>query len=388
MQPLATSQLDYVLPPERVATTPVEPRDAAKMLVVSRGAEGPAAHHIVSELPDFLRSGDVLVFNTTRVVAARLEGARADTGGRVDGLYLRPGSAANQWIVLLRGKRMKPGVAVALNSPGGQTVPPIGLRLMNAVPAEPGAWEVRIEQNGIPVDQAGLDELAGIGHVPLPPYILKARRDRQVSVDEACDLARYQTVYAHAPGGLLNDASVAAPTAGLHFTPELLARLEAMGVERVDVTLEVGPGTFKPVDAATVQEHPMHSERCWMSTAAVQRILAAKQMGRRVIAVGTTTCRTLEAYAIEYERTGVVPPSLKTSILIAPGHRWSWVDGMLTNFHLPRSTLMALVGACLDEQRGVSRLVSLYEEAARRAYRFYSYGDAMLILPGAHHQSM
>lgn len=381
MQPLATSTLDYTLPSERIAITPAEPRDAARMMVVSRGPTGAAVHRAVRDLPEFLQSGNVLVFNTTRVVAARLEGVRADTGGRVEGLYLRPGSAANEWIVMLRGKRMKPDVVVALNSAEVDAAPAFGLRLLRQVTAEPGAWEVRVEHKGEPVVHAGLEELASVGHVPLPPYILKARRDRHIDVDEASDISRYQTVYAHAPGGGTSDASVAAPTAGLHFTPDLLARLEALGVERVDVTLEVGPGTFKPVDTQTVQEHPMHSERCWMNEAAVARILAAKRDGRRVIAVGTTTCRTLEAYAIEHERTGSVPPSLETNILIAPGHRWKWVDGMLTNFHLPRSTLMALVGACLDDQSGVARLVSLYEEAVRREYRFYSYGDAMLILP-------
>ncbi len=381
MQPLATSQLDYTLPADRIAVTPAEPRDAARMLVVSRGPAGEAAHRTVRDLPEFLHAGDVIVFNTTRVVAARLEGVRADTGGRVEGLYLRPGATANQWVVMLRGKRMKPGVVVALNSAQAEAAPAFGLRLLQQVDAEPGAWEVGVEHDGKSVAHAGLEELARVGHVPLPPYILKARRDRQVDVDEASDFDRYQTVYAHAAGAGVNDASVAAPTAGLHFTPELLTRLSAMGVERVDVTLEVGPGTFKPVDTETVQEHPMHSERCWMSDAAVARILAARREGRRVIAVGTTTCRTLEAYAIEHERTGVAPPSLVTNILIAPGHRWKWVDGMLTNFHLPRSTLMALVGACLDDQSGVARLVSLYEEAVRQEYRFYSYGDAMLILP-------
>jgi len=381
LQPLATSQLDYVLPAERIAVTPADPRDSARMMVVSRGPSGTAAHHHVRDLPGFLRPGDMLVFNTTRVVAARLEGVRADTGGRVDGLYLRPGATSNEWVVMLRGKRMKPGVIVALHPPQAGSERSLELHLLAQVATEPGAWQVRVQRAGEPLTHAGLAELSSVGHVPLPPYILKARRDRGVEIDEASDTARYQTIYAHQIGVATDDASVAAPTAGLHFTPQLLEALKAMGVERVDVTLEVGPGTFKPVDTQTVQEHPMHSERCWVSRPAAERVLAARRDGRRVLAVGTTTCRTLEAYAIEYERTGAIPASLVTDILIAPGHRWRWVDGMLTNFHLPRSTLMALVGACLDDQSGVARLVTLYEEAVQREYRFYSYGDAMLILP-------
>lgn len=391
MGELRTADLDYVLPPERIAVTPAEPRDAARLLFTRRGRDGSVAdaqHHIVRDLPTLLNPGDVLVFNTTRVVEARLEGARADTGGRVEGLYLRPGSNPSRWIVMLRGKRMKDGVRVALNASPSAHAPQgapldashatgVALRLIHAIENEPGAWEVEVEERGTVLPHAGLDVLSRVGHVPLPPYILKARRDRDMHVDESRDRERYQTVYAHAPASGTDDASVAAPTAGLHFTPDLLAALAARGIERVDVTLEVGPGTFKPVETDTIQQHPMHRERCWMSAQAIERVLRARREGRRVIAVGTTSCRTLEACA----REATPPASLETDILIAPGHTWRWVDGLLTNFHLPRSTLMALVGALLDDQRGVARLIELYEEAVRREYRFYSYGDAMLILP-------
>jgi len=390
---LRTSDLDYTLPSDRIAVTPADPRDAARLLVARRGPKfdvAAAAHRIVRDLPALLIPGDVLVFNTTRVVNARLEGARADTGGHVEGLYLRPGSSPSTWIVMLRGKRMKPGAIVALNATCDATRPEgspiehqgVSLRLLHTIDAEPGAWEVQVEEGASPLASAGLDVLSRVGHVPLPPYILKARRDRHVEVDESSDRERYQTVFAHADTASTNDASIAAPTAGLHFTPTLLDALAARGIERVDVTLEVGPGTFKPVETETVQQHPMHSERCWMTTGAIEHIQRARREGRRIVAVGTTSCRTLEAYALACVR-GPAPASLETNILIAPGHAWRWVDALLTNFHLPRSTLMALVGALLDPDGGVARLVALYEDAIRREYRFYSYGDAMLILPDA-----
>ena len=359
---LRTDELDYELPESAIATVPADPRDGAKLLVTGRAGSA-ISHRGVRELPEILRAGDLLVFNTTRVLHARFEGVRADTGGRVEGLYLSDGSRAGTWRVLLRGKRMKPGIDVAL--PHGVT-----LRLLEADGAEMGAWIVEpsdVRPAAVVLEEAGL--------TPLPPYILKARRHAGVEVDDRVDERRYQTVYAREDQA----GSVAAPTAGLHFTPELLARLAEKGIERADVTLHVGTGTFRPVEADVVEQHPMHVERCSMSHEAIDAVRRARADGRRVIAVGTTTARTLESYAMAMESGGEMPASLDTRILITPGYAWRWVDGLFTNFHLPRSTLMAMVASLLDA--GVPRLRGIYAEALAHGYRFYSYGDAMIVLP-------
>jgi S-adenosylmethionine:tRNA ribosyltransferase-isomerase len=219
--------------------------------------------------------------------------------------------------------------------------------------------------------------LGRAGLTPIPPYIRAARKAAGVEVGEETDRERYQTVYAASE--LSKAASVAAPTAGLHFAEGLLARLAAAGVGRADVTLHVGTGTFKPVEAEQVEDHPMHAESCSMGAGAVAAVRDARESGGRVVAVGTTSARTLETYAGAVAGGGEVPPAMTTRLLVTPGYEWKWVDGMLTNFHLPRSTLMAMVAALLPG--GVARLKEVYGAAVKEGYRFYSYGDAMLVLP-------
>lgn len=378
---LQTSELNYELPEERIAIEPASPRDSARLMVVDRVRGRLAEHATVRDLPRLLRAGDTMVFNTTRVLPARLLGKREDTGGAVEGLFLSRagGGGIERWTVLLRAKKVRSGMRFALEDQSGSFCG-VTITALERVEDEAGAWLVAVQNS------SGDDALQRAGHTPLPPYIIKAREHMHRSAEEAGDVNRYQTVYADEPG------SVAAPTAGLHFTPQLLAELERIGVERADVTLHVGTGTFRPIEAPIVEQHPMHSERCFISKDAVRRILRAKRENRRVIAVGTTSARTLESFAAIYEARAAgcagedeaiqgLPDHLDTSLLITPGYRWKWVSGLMTNFHLPRSTLLAMVGACLTETDDPLRsLRGLYGEAIRGNYRFYSYGDAMLLL--------
>lgn len=371
---LPTSALEYELPEDLIATRAAEPRDAARLMVVSRRGEREPAHARVADLPDYLRAGDLLVFNTTRVIPARLVGQRRDTSGRIEGLFLSEDAAhPGRWILLVRAKRAKPGVVLDLFEPNESVG--ASIRLIEPAGDEPGAWAAELVDSVAPT----LEVLARVGRTPLPPYILKARRAAGIDVGDALDRERYQTVYAGRSTG-----SVAAPTAGLHFTPTLLERVAALGVERADVVLHVGPGTFRPVETEYLEQHHMHAEHCEVSPETWARIVAARREGRRVIAVGTTTARTLESYALHMEGLNPSPPtahpaSVNTALLIAPGYRWRVVDGLLTNFHLPRSTLLAMVGALFEA--GLPRLIALYRSAVEGAYRFYSYGDAMLVLP-------
>lgn len=371
---LPTSALEYELPETLIATRAAEPRDSAHLMVVSRRGEGEPTHARVADLPGFLRAGDLLVFNTTRVVPARLVGQRRDTNGRIEGLFLSEDAThPGRWTLLVRAKRAKPGAILDLSTPD-ETIG-ASIRLIEPAGDEPGAWAAELVDPVAPT----LDVLARVGRTPLPPYILKARRAAGIDVGDAQDRERYQTVYAGRSTG-----SVAAPTAGLHFTPMLLERVAALGVERADVVLHVGPGTFRPVETEYLEQHHMHAEHCEISPEAWTRITEARRQRRRVIAVGTTTARTLESYALHLEanpcpQEGPHPATINTSLLIAPGYRWRVVDGLLTNFHLPRSTLLAMVGALFDA--GLPRLTALYRSAVERAYRFYSYGDAMLVVP-------
>lgn len=435
---LRTSDLDYELPEGRIATAPAEPRDSARLMVVRRDQRGASAVHAeVRDLPRFLRRGDLLVVNTSRVIPARVVGERADTGGRVEGLYLgpagvglvaeghggEPGASRGEtsttvappaWRMLLRGRRLRPGVSVTLRTPDGLTSGVV-LRLVRKVEAREGvpenahhgqspadfhgdvAWIAEaVDGAGKPLTEPAVTLLERCGLPPLPPYIRAARKRRHEAETVPADSGSYQTVYAAAHQGArglargevgvgIPDGSVAAPTAGLHFTPELLARLDEAGVERAEVVLHVGAGTFKPVEAEFVERHPIHAEWCEVPAATATRLAAARREGRRVIAVGTTSTRTLESFTPEDLRG--VGAARWTRLLITPGHRWQWVDGLMTNFHLPRSSLMALVASHLQvegaaEGDGVSRLLALYAEAVREGYRFYSYGDAMLVLPG------
>jgi len=364
---LRTDELDYDLPKELIATAPADRRDEARLLVISRSDPGRLEHRRAGELAGLLAPGDLLVFNRSRVTPARLVGRREDTGGRVQGLYLGPGARTGTWRALIKARRFRAGAAIRVHDREGEPSDVV-LRLVERDPVEAGAWIVEVESGGGEGDEA---ILARVGRAPLPPYILAARRAAGETTDRPEDLDRYQTVYAAEPG------SVAAPTAGLHFTPELLARLDAAGIARTDVTLHVGTGTFKPVETETVEGHEMHAEWCSMSPEAIEAVMRARDAGRRVIPVGTTAARTLESYAAL--PPGERPDSMWTDLLITPGYGWRWCDGLLTNFHLPRSTLLAMVASLLPE--GPSRLLGVYAEGIRERYRFYSYGDAMLILP-------
>ncbi len=337
---MRTSDFDYELPRDLIAQQPVEPRDAARLLVLNRGA-GDLAHHHVRDLPSLLRPGDLLVLNDTRVMAARLLGVRGDTGGRVELLLLRE-HEDGAWTALVRPAR------AAL--PGRQFLLDAGDGLLTATvrDREQDTTTVTFDR---PIDPAS------IGAVPLPPYIH----------DYDGDPERYQTVYAR------DARSAAAPTAGLHFTPALFERLEAAGIECAFLTLEVGAGTFRPVRTEDPAAHVLPPERFRLPPATADAVARARAGGRRVVATGTTVVRTLEhAFAGD----GAVPDG-ETDLFIRPGYTFRVVDALLTNFHLPRSTLLMLVSALA----GHDLIREAYAEAVRRRYRFYSFGDAMLILP-------
>lgn len=397
---LRTAQLEYHLPDERIATEPATPRDAARLMVLSRSDPRRLEHRHVRDLPGLLRAGDLLVFNTSWVAPARLM-CRRPTGGRVEGLFVK--EWAEGWVCLFRGGHLRSGMILGLERGESGEPSSVSLELVDRSRDEPGGWRVRVLGAGRVATPRILER---VGLTPLPPYILKARRDRNVRGDDRADRERYQTVLA-SPGVAVRaervheddgggSASIAAPTAGLHFTAELLSRLASAGVDRAEVVLHVGSGTFRPVEAEVVEDHPMHAEWCRMppdTRAAMER---ARASGGRVIAVGTTSARTLESYAGAMQedeglraRAGAAglprgewPDWLSTRLLITPGFRWRWCDGLLTNFHLPRSTLLAMVASFLDEPpRGLERLLAAYGVAVEERYRFYSFGDAMLILP-------
>jgi S-adenosylmethionine:tRNA ribosyltransferase-isomerase len=340
------SDFDYELPERLVAQAPVTPRDASRLLVVPPA--GALEHRTFAELDRLLAPGDLLVFNDTKVIPARLLG-RKPSGGKVELLLCEPleGGLGRRWRAM--GQASKPIRAGTVVELEGLTA------RVEAVEGE-GFYEVLLDREGAALEAA----LARAGRIPLPPYI---RRDPGPE-----DRERYQTVWARAPG------SAAAPTAGLHFTPSLLARLEARGVRRTALTLHVGPGTFLPIRGDTLEGHRMHAERYEVPPEAAAELAAARARGGRVVAVGTTTVRTLES-AFDGER--VAPGAGRTSLFIRPGHAFRAVDALVTNFHLPRSTLLVLVCAF----GGTERILAAYRESVTRAYRFFSYGDAMLIFP-------
>lgn len=400
---LAVGELMYELAPGALATTAAEPRDAARMLVVWRSDPGRIEDRAVRDLPGLLPAGMVMVRNVSRVLAARLAGVRRDTGGRAEGLYLSGthDGGSRRWRMYLRMKRPRAGAVVDVCLEGdGCVASGVWLELLRPDPSEPGVWDVAV--HGVAGDSAvaaGVGDVGGeaggggegcvsdaavlerVGRAPLPPYILSARArggPGDAGVEGAGDRARYQAVYAGSEAG-----SVAAPTAGLHMTPGLIEELVGRGVAMADVVLHVGAGTFKPVTASYMEDHAMHAEWCRVP-AATRRLVAEARAG--VLAVGTTSVRALESFP------GLLGGDLgadlegRTRLLITPGHRFRHVDALLTNFHLPGSTLMALVAALLAQggepaSRSASRLVGLYQGAMARGYRFYSYGDAMLILP-------
>jgi S-adenosylmethionine:tRNA ribosyltransferase-isomerase len=343
-----TAEFDYDLPPERIAQRPAARRDASRLLVLERRT-GAVADARFADLPRWLRAGDLLVLNDTRVLPARFYGRRA-SGGRVEGLFLaaEPNGA---WRVLLKpSARLRAGERITL---AGH--PPVAVELLAS--CGEGRWRLRPLTGGDPAEL-----LARIGHAPLPPYI---RRSGPADPADAEDRARYQTVYA------ARDGAVAAPTAGLHFTDELLGAVRAAGVRVAYVTLHVGIGTFRPIAAETVEAHRMHAEYACVPAATVEGVRAARAARGRCLAVGTTTVRALETAA-----TAGGPLDGWTDLYIRPGHRFGWVDGLVTNFHLPRSSLLVLVSAFA----GLEPIRRAYRHAIEHGYRFYSYGDAMLIL--------
>ena len=360
LRPLRTADFDYPLPPELIAQAPAPTRDGSRLLVLYR-TDSRTEHRQFRELPDYLRAGDVLVLNNSRVLRARLRGHKPSTGGQVE-LLLVEEVAPNEWWTLLRpGKRVRVGAEIQLRTNGGVA------SLVRAVVLETNdEGHCRERFTGTP---NLLDELETPGEIPLPPYIERAAGTE--------DDARYQTVFAQPAG------SVAAPTAGLHFTPALLDELRARGVQIHFVTLHVGLGTFLPVKADNLADHVMHEERFELPADTADAINAAKREGRRVIAVGTTTVRVLEsAAALSTFNFQLSALQSRTRIFIHPPYEFRVVDALLTNFHLPQSTLLMLVSAFAapGELRGRELMLATYAEAVRERYRFFSYGDAMLLL--------
>jgi S-adenosylmethionine:tRNA ribosyltransferase-isomerase len=344
----AVSDFDFELPPELIAQHPAPERSASRLL----DGSGPApVDRVFRELPGLLQPGDLLVFNDTRVIKARLYGAKS-SGGNVEGLVERvlPGTQ-EIWMHLRASKSPKPGSRVRFADA-------FDAEVLGRCGPDNGLFHLRLD--GDPFEL-----LERHGHVPLPPYITHA--------DEADDVRRYQTVFARVPG------AVAAPTASLHFDEGVLAALAERGVETAHVTLHVGAGTFQPVRVESTAEHKMHSEWCEVSPETVARIAACRARGGRVIAVGTTTLRTLESAAVAARAAGsaelLLAGSRETDIFITPGFEFQVVDRLVTNFHLPKSTLMMLVSAFA----GYERIRALYAHAIAQRYRFFSYGDAMLL---------
>jgi S-adenosylmethionine:tRNA ribosyltransferase-isomerase len=344
---------DYELPDALIARRPPPSRDAARLMIVDRAA-GSVQHRFVRELPELLAPGDCLVLNDTRVVPARLLGCRARTGGKWEGLFLER-TGAGHWRILsqCRGK-LQPGETIEIRpAHDPQSAERLMLELLSR--EDEGIWQARPRRDVDP--WAALERF---GTVPLPPYI-----HRDLALPD--DFERYQTVYARSRG------SVAAPTAGLHFTPELLARCGQNRIDQTFVTLHVGIGTFRPIVADRLDQHRMHSEWCDVGIAAVESLKRTRARGSRRIAVGTTSARALESAA---QQGPLAPWRGATDLFIRPPYRFRVVDGLLTNFHLPRSTLLVLVCTLA----GRELIFRAYGEAIRSNYRFFSYGDTMLIV--------
>jgi len=339
---MKTSDFYFHLPKELIAQTPLEQRDASRLLCLDRKT-GATDHRHFYELPELLNPGDCLVMNDSRVIPARLFG-RLETGGAVELVLLRE-LGEFRWLCLGKpGRKLRIGTTISFGD--GE------LTAVVEEVSEDGNRIVRFQCEGI-----FLEVLEQLGRMPLPPYI----------TEELQDAERYQTVYAKEPG------SAAAPTAGLHFTPELLETLEKKGVRLVTITLHVGLGTFRPVKVENIEEHEMHAEYCIIDEKAAEQINQTRREGGRVIAIGTTSCRTLESQA---KPDGTLEPyDGWTNCFIYPGYTFKCIDGLITNFHLPESTLIMLVSALASRET----ILAAYEEAVEKRYRFFSFGDAMLI---------
>jgi S-adenosylmethionine:tRNA ribosyltransferase-isomerase len=351
-EPVWAADFDYDLPPDRIAQTPIEPRDASRLLVLHRDSHR-IEHRSFRDIGDVLSPGDLLVLNNSRVIAARLTGRRVPSGGAVEALLIHE-RGLGDWEVLLKpGKRIHPGDVLSFRQssavPAGETAVEVQARIQEWL--EDGLCLLRFESGSHPEQ---------LGATPLPPYIH----------EQLADGERYQTVYAREPG------SAAAPTAGLHFTPELLDELRRRGIGTAFVTLHVGPATFRPVHVLDAREHPMHAEYFFLNAETAATIEGARREHRRIIAVGTTSVRVLEQIGGDIGDGPVEAAEGWTRLLILPGYRYRLVNALITNFHLPRSTLLMLVAALT----GRDLMFETYAEAIRRGYRFYSFGDAMLIL--------
>jgi len=361
MKKLTTGDFDYDLPGELIAQTPLGRRDQSRLMVLRR-CDGGMSHHLFDELPALLRAGDLLALNDTKVIPARFFAVRAG-GGRIEGLFLREPSEGLWEAMLKNASRCRPGEALTLNG----AKPPAHLRLLANLGQ--GRWTMRLEP-----PRGTMDVLEQAGSTPLPPYIRRAK-----NAADPADRDRYQTVYASSAG------AVAAPTAGLHFTHALLRKLADNGVEQVSVTLHVGAGTFTPVKCDAIADHKMHAEWYELAEQAAGRLNRAAGDGRRIVAVGTTSVRVLETAARDRSSGGgpeFVAGSGWTDIFIHPPAEFHAVGAMITNFHLPRSTLLMLVAAFCSPGgvEGIDMIRRAYAEAIRQRYRFYSYGDAMLII--------
>ena len=339
-----TSSYDYFLPKELIAQDPADPRDSSRLLLVDRNNHT-LQDKIFRDITAFLNPGDLLVLNDTKVLPARLEGKKKYGGAKVEIFFLRPGSDNNRWIALVKpGRKLPEGTLVELSPDLDVTV---GERLEDGLRV--------IEFNGA----EPLETIHKLGATPLPHYI----------TDTHASPERYQTVYARDD----KENSVAAPTAGLHFTDELLKKLSVKGVNQTYVTLQVGLGTFRPVKAENINEHIMHCELCEISQEASDLIKLTKNNGGRIVAVGTTVVRTLESFAQKYGE--IIPGILDTNLFISPGYEFRVVDALITNFHLPKSTLLMLVSAF----GGYNTMMSAYHHAVEERYRFFSFGDSMFI---------
>jgi S-adenosylmethionine:tRNA ribosyltransferase-isomerase len=350
---------DFDLPDERIALRPAEPRDSARLLVIDPHAEPALGDHAVGELPSFLRAGDALVFNDTKVIPAQLEGVRhrEGAGGQQVSATLHMRVGANRWKAFSKpGKRIKVGDRIAFGH-GGESCFLGQLDCTVEEKGEGGEVTLAFDLSGPALDEA----IASVGHIPLPPYIAAKRPD-----DER-DRTDYQTIYAREEG------AVAAPTAGLHFTPRLFEAIDNAGVERHFVTLHVGAGTFLPVKADDTNDHKMHLESGYVSAETAAKLNAVKARGGRIICVGTTSLRLIESASAD--DGGIRAWAGATGIFITPGYRFKAVDILMTNFHLPRSTLFMLVSAFA----GFETMQAAYKHAISTGYRFYSYGDASLL---------
>jgi S-adenosylmethionine:tRNA ribosyltransferase-isomerase len=347
------SSYNYDLPEAQIAQSPAVPRDSSRLLVVEAEHH---RHHIFRELPELLQPGDLLVMNNTQVIPARLIGRKLSKNSAlaVEVLLLEE-QDDHHWLALVKpGRRLKPGSQIEFGQPES------GLMIKATVLETDLATRGRILCFDLPAGDRLINYLDRLGQLPLPPYITSTTTAPE----------QYQTVYSDRPG------AVAAPTAGLHFTPDLLTELADKGIQHCFVTLHVGVGTFRPVEVDHIQDHTMHQEWLEISAQTVAQIQQTQAQGGRIIAVGTTVVRALETAA----QSGHLQPFCgKTNLFIFPGYRWQVVEGMITNFHLPRSSLLMLVSALI----GRERLLDLYQTAIAAQYRFYSFGDAMLILPAA-----